>query len=188
MNIKIPKRNMMTKTLDVIKVWFKKEIKSVTTKKGQNVRNIVIFIISISLIIALTLVINNIIKSDTFSTPDNTKAKYLNEKNSGKIKETYSTQENRDQFLSLAKAIELKIANYYINTTSSQEKFDIALDKLNEEFKQTEWKTIGMQDPKEWIGEWNVDKTGAVKFKFLNKQMEPEWINDVEVSKYIVKN
>lgn len=188
MNIKIPKRNIITKTIDVVKVWFIKETKGVTTKKGQKVRNIIIFLISISLIIALILVINNISKSDTFNSPDNTKAKYLNVKNSVKIKETYSTKENKEQFLNLAKDIELKVANYYINTTTSEQNFDLALDNLNKEFKDTEWKTIGMKDPKEWIGEWNVDKTGAIKFKFLNQQMEPNWINDIDVSKYIIKN
>lgn len=188
MHIKIPKRkSKMAIMFDETKAGITKGMK-VTTRKGQIVRAIVVCTISIALIIAFIVLVVNMRSADTFSTPDNTKAKYLNEKNSGKIKATYNNNEKKEQFLTLAKDIELRLANYYINTTTETNSFNLAVDGLNGELKKSEWKTIDMGQPKEWIGEWSVDERGAIQFKFLNKKMEPNWINDEDVSKYIIKN
>lgn len=187
MHIKIPKRNkVMTKISEVIS-GIKLKYNKITTKKGQIVRTIIILIILLSLTIALMMLITSIKQTETYSAPDNTKSKYLDEKNSSKIKDTYNSSERKEQFILLATDIELKVVSQYMNTTNQKE-FNLVIENLNKEFKKSEWKSIGITQPKEWIGEWSVDKTGAFKFKFLNKQMEPDWINDAGVSKYIIKN
>ncbi len=187
MNIKMPKRDSkISELIEAIKAVIKN--RNVTTKKGQIARALIIFTITMTLFIALTVIISNMKSTDTFSSPDNTKSKYLNEKNSSKIKETYNTSENKDKFLILVKDMEIRIVNHYINNITKTNSEAVVFEKLNTEFKQKNWKTIDMKEPSQWIGEWSVDKTGAIKFKFLNKQMEPDWMNDQDVSKYIIKN
>lgn len=188
MHIKIPKRNKINEIMGSLKSAIGGTNIKVNTKKGAVVRNIIISIILLVVLTALIVFGINTRNSDTFNSPDNTKAKYLNEKNSSKIKETYSSKDSKERFLILVKDIELKIVNEYMNTITTSKGFDLAVKNLNNEFNKKEWKTIGIEKPKEWIGNWSVDKTGAIKFKFLNKQMEPDWVNDIDVSKYIVKN
>lgn len=189
MNIKMPKRNRIDMLkIAVRKAWIATFGKSVTTIKGQKIRAVIICAIAITIIIALIVLISNISKADTFSSPDNTKAKYLNEKNSSKVKMVYNSNEKKDQFIALAKDIELRIVNYYINTITKTNSQESVINNLNRQLEKREWTSIDMREPQEWIGSWSVDKTGALKFKFLNEKMEPNWINDKDVTKYIVKN
>lgn len=189
MNIKMPKKNIIDKIKFFINKFILKNFGKVNTKKGQTIRAIIVCSIIIIILIALVSIVISVKNADTFKFPDNTKAKYLNEKNSGKIRLVYNSNEKKEQFLNLAKDIEIRTVNYYINTITPKKSLEVVISNMNKEFSKKEWTLIDMKKPKEWIGSWSADKkNGDVKFKFLNKKMEPNWIDDKDVIKYIIKN
>lgn len=100
---------------------------------------------------------------------------------------------NRDGQLELFEQemdrIQSLVGTYVIsNSTLKANSFNDLITKLNNEINDNTWVELSSQKSKYYLGKYSIDENGYVKFKFSTKKIEPKWINDKEIEKYIILN
>ena len=60
--------------------------------------------------------------------------------------------------------------------------------EIVKELKKDSWSGILNNKSTYYVGQYILDEKCNIKFKFKSKEIEPNWINDEEVKKYIILN
>ncbi len=148
------------------------------------VRNIIILVV---LIAAIVLVVF-LPKSGEFS-PDVTKSKYKSESNAEELKQVYEQEGNKEKFLEDVSKIQNAVSMALISDEVVNEaKLKERIDDINKVLKKEDWSMLDIEIPTFWVGTWSVDKTGTVKFTFINEQAVPNWAYDEDAKVHIVLN
>ena len=105
------------------------------------------------------------------------------------IVEIYNNDGIKEKFLNEYNNIQNQIGMYIINnSTNEQESFTNLVDDVNSKLANKNFESFELDVPTSWNGTWSVDEKAKLKFKFENKKIEPNWINDTEVDGMIIKN
>ena len=148
------------------------------------VRNIIIFIVLIAVIILVIF----IPKSGKFS-PDVTKSKYKSESNAEELKQAYEKEGVKEQFLQDVSEIQNAVSMALLNDeVVNDEKLKERISEINAVLKEADWSMLDIQIPTFWVGTWSVDKSGTVKFTFVNDKCIPSWAYDEDAKVHIVLN
>ena len=103
-----------------------------------------------------------------------------------KIKEKYEDEEKKQEFLALAKKIELAVANRLLDgTVTNNEELSQSINEINIVLKESDWSSLSLDYPTYWIGTWEVNEKGAISFKFADNNIKPSWADDEQVKNYI---
>ena len=158
-------------------------------KKQLRIGNIVIkdmkrFGIAIGILVALIIIIGIIIATVINSGYNENNISSANAKKySNEILTKYETKEMKQEFIDNYIKIQNAVGMYIMNNTTTEEgSFDNIILKLRKALKSNNWEIINIEKPDLWNGEWQLDQDGNVKFKFSIKDIEPSWINDIDVS------
>lgn len=150
------------------------------------------FILIIFGAIALTIIISVIVGINVHNSNKslelNVDTEY-SEENALKAKEMYNTENMKDEFLNvvrdISQAVSAKLLDGRVTDDASLE---ASIKNINSVLASGSWDTLNIVRPTKWIGTWNLDSKGFLKFRFLNKTFEPDWVHDESVSEYIVLN
>ena len=136
------------------------------------------------LIIAISVVVSQYNKNKPI-----VPGKYLEVSSSNdmaKIKETYDSEEKKQQFLQTCEDIELAVANSFLDGSVTNDiELVSRIQKINGVLKSDDWSYLGLQMPDYWMGEWRLDEKGSVTFTFQSENIKPDWAQDEDVKKYI---
>lgn len=115
---------------------------------------------------------------------------FLNSKNDGYTNDgEYNSLEYKEMFLNDAKYIEIKLSNLILDgSVTNQATLDKKVNTINKILKGKSWDNLDMKYIGRWDGNWYLDNNGMVKFKFSSGNIEPKWIQNSDISVYIVKN
>ncbi len=150
------------------------------------------FILIIFGAIALTVIISVIVGINVYSS---NKSLELNvdesysEENALKAKDMYSTEKMRQEFLSTAQSISESVTTKLLDgSVTDNASLEASIKNINSVLASNSWDILNIVRPTKWIGTWYLDSMGFLKFRFLNKTFEPDWVHDESVSEYIVLN
>lgn len=105
------------------------------------------------------------------------------------ILDMYNRDGQKELFAKEMSRIQELIGSYIVeNMTMSDDGLKNIIDDINEELKAKTWGNIVNNKSTYYIGDYSVDSKGNIKFRFGTKQIEPNWVNDESVSKYIILN
>lgn len=155
----------------------------------KNKRNKVIFTLSaLLLVLVIVLVYNNsnkkIIIDEYTDISDLNANKYQSE-----ILDLYNRDGQLEAFMQEMDRVQSLVGTYVIsNSTLKSNSFDELISKLNNEINDDTWVELNSQKSKYYLGKYSIDDKGYVKFKFGSKKIEPEWINNSEIERYIILN
>lgn len=148
------------------------------------VRNIIILIVAIAVIFLCIFLPS----SGTFK-PNVTKARYRSNKNISKLKTVYQEEGRKEEFLMEVSKLQETISKLLLESNVVNEStLKVKIKELNKELKKDDWSKIGISIPTLWVGNWNIDSKGTVKFKFIKKEAEPSWIKDEDIVMHIEEN
>lgn len=148
------------------------------------IRNIILLVVLIAVIILVIFVP----KSGTFS-PDVTKNKYKVQDNAEELKLTYEKAGNKEKFLTDVSNIQNAVSMALLSDEIVNEtELNKRIEEINKVLKKEDWSMLDIDIPTFWIGTWSVDKTGTVKFTFINDKCIPSWANDEDAKVHIVLN
>lgn len=155
----------------------------------RNKRNRNLFTLT-TLLLVLTIILmynnsNKKIAIDEYSNIINLDSK----KYQTEILELYNREGELEEFLTEMNRVQSLIGTYLIsNSTLEENSFSGLTKSLNKEINKEIWVKLNSEKSKYYYGEYIIDNGGYVKFKFDSKEIQPNWINDVRVSKYIILN
>ena len=149
---------------------------------------LVVAFVAILLVISLSIVLSSIKEKPVFN--DNMDTTHMNiSKNAENIKAQYQKDDQKQKFLDEYDKIQSAVGTYAIgNTTMDKNSFKDIIKKLNNILAKDDWKDLDIENPSYWAGKWSVDDSAKLKFKFSQKNIEPSWINDDDISGKIIKN
>lgn len=164
-------------------------------KKQLRIGNIVIkdmkrFGIAIGILVALIIIIGIIIATVINSGYNENNISSANAKKySNEILNKYETKEMKQEFINNYIKVQNAVGMYIMNNTTTEEgSFDNIILKLRKVLKSNNWEVINIEKPDLWNGEWQLDQDGNVKFKFSIKDIEPNWVKDIDISSKIILN
>lgn len=150
------------------------------------------FIISISVVIiaAVLLIvgITSIVNKKEFI-PSNESAKMQTIFSKKKILKEYNKEESKTEFINLTIDMQEKISMWLLsNLTKDKNSFDQRLEEINKELKKHNYEKYNINPVKVdyWIGEFSLDKTGKLVFKFKTDSIKPKWVTDDNVKNIII--
>lgn len=168
-----------------------KKVTKVTNSKVK-IKDKKKFIIALSAIIVLLLVLVLIIVSLNSKEDISRVENYSNlntNKYSKELFEEYNKKESKERFLSDHDLVQGAVGLYIMNnSTLDNNSFESIIENLKEILQKEEWSKLDIEEPKYWNGVWSVTDDGMVKFKFNHKDIEPNWINDEELTNKINYN
>ena len=158
------------------------------SKKKVNInvliRNILIVIVFIAIVVLCIFVPN----SGEFL-PNVNKSRYRAEKNADKLKIIYEEEGNKERFLTDVSVIQNAVSMALLNNDVVDDAtMKTRVKEINKELKKNSWEMFGIEVPTFWVGTWSVDKSGTVKFRFLNDTSVPSWANDEDATPHIILN
>lgn len=110
-------------------------------------------------------------------------------KYSSEIVSLYNRDGEQDAFLKEMNRVQSLVGTYVIsNSTLKEDSFSNLIKTLNKEINENSWTELKSEKSKYYNGKYTIDENGNLKFKFASKQIEPLWINNKDVSKYIILN
>lgn len=150
------------------------------------------FILIIFGAIALTIIISVIVGVNVHNANKglelNVDTEY-SEENALRAKEIYNTEDMKDEFLNavqdISQAVSARLLDGRVTDNASLE---ASIKNINSVLASNSWDTLNTVRPTKWIGIWYLDSMGFLKFRFLNKTLEPDWVHDESVSDYVVLN
>lgn len=150
------------------------------------------FVLLISAVIALTVVISITIGINVHNAHKslelNVDTEY-SEENALKVRDMYNTEDMKNEFMDVAESISASISAKLLDgTVTDSTSLNKSIQNINMVLSSANWDTLNLVRPTKWIGTWYLDASGFVKFKFSSKTLEPDWVSDESVSKYIVLN
>ncbi|MEG0873299.1 MAG: hypothetical protein RSE00_05270 [Clostridia bacterium] len=171
----------------------KKQIKSKQEKSSRkysvNIPKFCLFIGIILFIIAIVIVtiffVNKKEKVDSGTDISKLNAK----KYTTELLNEYNKDGMKEKFLTDYDAIQTSIGMYILNnSTLEKDSFSKLSENINTELVTNDWSKVGAYRPQEWNGNWSVDNTGALKFRFALKEIEPNWSLDKDFTNKIILN
>ena len=103
-----------------------------------------------------------------------------------KIKSAYETDEKKGEFLNLCETLELAVANKFLDgSVTNDEELTQAIQKINGVLATDDWSYLGIKSSTYWMGKWQLDNKGSVKFTFNSQDIMPKWTQDEDVKIYI---
>lgn len=155
----------------------------------RNKRNRNLFTLT-TLLLVLTIILiynnsNKRIAIDEYSNIiDLDSKKYQSE-----ILQLYNREGELEAFLTEMNRVQTLVGTYLIsNSTLEENSFRELTKNLNKEINKEIWVKLNSEKSKYYYGDYTIDNSGYVKFKFNTKEIEPKWVNDDSVSKYIILN
>ncbi|MDD2376770.1 MAG: hypothetical protein PHD15_04165 [Clostridia bacterium] len=110
-------------------------------------------------------------------------------KYSSEIVALYNRNDQLDKFKEEMSRVQTLVGTYVIsNSTLKENSFSELIKTLNNEINNDKWVNLDSEKSKYYNGKYNIDSNGNVKFKFNNKEIEPNWINNEDISRYITLN
>ncbi len=151
---------------------------------------ILLIILIAAIIFASAIVIIAINMSKKIELTDDTIFTTLDvSKYSTEIVSMYNRDGELEKFESEMNRLQGLVGTYIVeNMTISDSGLKNVLNDINNELKAKTWNKIVNNKSTYYIGSYSVDDKGSIKFKFKDKSIEPSWINDDRVSKYIILN
>ncbi len=147
------------------------------------------FVISFCCIILVLVIVFNIFGGKK-EINANTNIDELNAKKYAKqILAEYEKDGQKDKFLQDYEKIQTSVGMYILsNSTLDDDSFTKISNDLNKDLAKDDWKIIDESRPTTWNGKWSINEQGVLKFKFDNKEIEPSWKNDSELSSKLILN
>lgn len=146
------------------------------------VRNIIILIVFIAVIVVVIFVP----KSGNFS-PDVTKNRYKSEKSADELKLTYEKDGVKEEFLKDVSNVQNAVSMALLNDeVVNDKKLKERITEINKVLKSEDWSMLDITMPTFWVGTWSIDKSGTVKFTFVNDKCIPDWAHDEDAKVHIV--
>lgn len=103
-----------------------------------------------------------------------------------KIKAAYEEEGKKQEFIYLSKSIELAVANKLLDgSVTTDEELLTAIKKINNVLASEDWSYLGLEVSTYWMGKWELDSKGLVRFTFQDEAMKPDWAKDEDVKSYI---
>lgn len=156
-------------------------------KSNKGVLGLVLFFVVV--IIACIFAISNSYVKNRPYTPNASVKGNVSENDSMKVRESYNKEKMKEKFLEDANDIEQNISKKILDgSVVNDDTLNAEVTRINGILLTGDWTYINCEYKKYWMGTWSLDKNVSLKFKFKNKLIEPNWINDQDISKYIVKN
>ncbi len=158
-------------------------------KKKKKYRvNVKKFVIAIFIILVIITILICVCSKKKIS--DSTNVSKLNSsKYSKQILQEYEKDGMLDKFIEDYENIQTSIGMYILNnSTMDSDSFTNISNSLNKELKSDTWKSIELNRPTTWNGEWKIDDEGKLKFKFDTKEIEPSWVKNENVTEKILLN
>lgn len=116
-------------------------------------------------------------------------SKLSSNKYSSEIVNLYNRDGQLDIFLTEMNRVQNLVGIYLIsNSTLKENSFSELIKTLNKEINDDEWKNLNSEKSKYYNGKYTIDDSGNLKFKFDSKDIEPEWINNENISRYVALN
>lgn len=150
------------------------------------------FILIIFGAIALTIIISVIVGVNVSKAHKglelNVDTEY-SEENALRAKEIYNTEDMKDEFLNAVQEISQVVSARLLDgRVTDNASLEASIKNINSVLASNSWETLNTVRPTKWIGTWYLDSMGFLKFRFLNKTLEPDWVHDESVSEYVVLN
>ena len=150
-------------------------------------KRFLIFITILVIIIAIVIIIIALNKKVEINEATNISNLNAN-KYYEQILEKYNTQESKEKFIIEYNNIQNQIGVYIItNSTNEPDSFANLVNDVNKKILNKEFESFEVETPNFWNGTWSIDDKAKLKFKFENKKIEPNWINDEEVKNMVIK-
>ncbi len=150
-----------------------------------------ILLIFLALVLALAVVIIVKVKNaPKIALTDDTIFTTLDlDKYSSDIASMYNREGQMELFKNEMDRIQALVGEYIVEhmTISDKDLKNIIAD-INKELDKRTWNNIVSNKSTYYVGKYSVDEKGNVKFKFETKSIEPDWVLDESVSKYIILN
>ena len=156
------------------------------TKMQTTIIGIGVVLAIILLIVVVVCVINkpNVLINDNTNIENLDTSKYAKE-----IVNQYNKEGQKELFLTEMDRIQNLVGMYLLsNITEEQSSLDKILKEVESELKSNNWNKILNNKSTYYKGEYSLDESGNLKFKFASKEIEPNWVKDEKVAKYIILN
>jgi len=111
------------------------------------------------------------------------------DKYSVEIINLYNGTNQLDKFTVEMNRVQNLIGTYLIsNSTLKENSFSELVKTLNSEINKDKWVKLSSEKSIYYNGKYTIDNNGNLKFKFESKKIEPNWINNESIARYITLN
>lgn len=163
-----------------------KKLKNIKITRMQT-----LFITGCILIAIIFLVIVIIITSDgkNIKVSESSISKVDVSKKANEIVSMYNRDGEKELFINEMNRVQNLVATYLISnmTTDENSKASI-INEIKKEISSDNWNKVLSNKSTYYRGSYYLDDNGNVSFKFETKEIEPNWIKDEDVAKYITLN
>lgn len=163
-----------------------KKLKNIKITRMQT-----LFISGCILIAIIFLVIVIIITSDgkNIKVSESSISKVDVSKKANEIVSMYNRDGEKELFINEMNRVQNLVATYLISnmTTDENSKASI-INEIKKEISSDNWNKVLSNKSTYYRGSYYLDDNGNVSFKFETKEIEPNWIKDEDVAKYITLN
>jgi|GEM_PF-1945909 len=144
----------------------------------------------VALLFILLIVIIYINSNKKLNIDENSNISKLDtNKYSSEIINLYNRDSQLDKFSLEMDRVQTLIGTYVIsNSTLKENSFSELIKTLNNEINNNKWVKLASQKSSYYSGKYSIDENGYLKFKFDSKKIEPNWINNEKISRYIILN
>lgn len=149
--------------------------------------NIIVIVALLAILIVVAILVNSNKKIEINET---TKIGTLDSgKYKSEIVNLYNREGELNLFLKELNRVQSLIGTYVIsNSTLQDNSFSNLIKKLNSEINLEKWNELKSEKSSYYNGTYSIDASGNLKFKFSSKDIEPNWIKDTTISRYIILN
>lgn len=158
------------------------------TKGKYKIENKKRFIIAVTVLLAIIVmafvIIITALNKDFIPNNNNVTQVMFNKK---KIRNLYNNK--KEEFKNTHKEMQEKISMWLLsNITKEKGSFEKNVEEVNKYLEKGEYEKFSLDKAKidYWIGEFKLDKTGKLTFKFSNKGILPSWIKDDDIKDIVL--
>ena len=168
-----------------------KENEVKTKSKKIKIKNKKKFVIAIA-VIAVVLILIFAIKGrgSNIVIDGNTNVLELNaNKHAEQIKGYYETDDMKNQFVNEYNSLQNQVWLYIYNNINDTNTMEKLVAEVNKVLESEDWSLLKVDRNTKWNGLFYMNKdNNTLIFKFANKDIEPTWINDTDISYMFEKN
>ncbi|MEG0074063.1 MAG: hypothetical protein RR922_06540 [Clostridia bacterium] len=148
------------------------------------------FIAVVCICIALCMfLVFNIFKPDIFVPSSKKNAKNV-KKYARNIEEQYTKDGMKEKFEKTYNALQENTSLWIFNNITTEEaSFENGVAKVNKMLEEKKYEEFKMQetDIDFWVGNFSMDNSGKIIFKFASKEIVPVWVNELNAKNILVK-
>ncbi len=137
------------------------------------------------IILVITLIVMNISNKNLI--PSNNKKVTQSIFNKKQIKKMYN--QDKELFIQTHKEMQEKISMWLLsNLTKEADSFEKNVKEANKYLSNKDYSKLSLDKNKidYWIGDFVLDNTGKLTFKFGSKGILPNWINDSDIKNIVL--